>query len=374
MSDKHAVYFTQLNGIRFLAVFLVLLDHWLVPSIPFPLGHLGVVIFFVLSGFLITRILFQSADDVADRGHSPWNKIKTFILRRSLRIFPIYFLILLIGGYLRIEPFSQVWKWLVFYMPDFYIMIHRQWIGVWDHLWSLAVEEQYYLIFPYFILFLPRKYFGQLFPWMIALGFSSRLFFYLLASHSFKESSWMWSYVNPFSAVDSFGLGGLLAYFYHYHRSTFQRISEIKFILPLTLASFFLVLWFSHLAEYTYDNVWFIVIERSAAAIFSFFLIAEAVAERQHLFGRFLSLTWVDYMGKISYGLYLYHNFIYNYYHQEGNTLWWAISKYMPLFQTNFLNFIWSKFFVNLILLLFVASVSWFVIEKPINSFKDKLK
>ncbi len=119
MSDQHAVYFKQLNGIRFLAVFLVLMDHWLVPTIPFPLGHLGVVIFFVLSGFLITRILFQSADDVADRGHSPWKKIKIFILRRSLRIFPIYFLLLAIGGLFQIDPFYKVWKWLFFYLPDF---------------------------------------------------------------------------------------------------------------------------------------------------------------------------------------------------------------------------------------------------------------
>jgi peptidoglycan/LPS O-acetylase OafA/YrhL len=59
MISSKPVFFEQLNGIRFIAVFLVLIDHWLIPINPFSfLGHLGVVIFFALSGFLITRILF----------------------------------------------------------------------------------------------------------------------------------------------------------------------------------------------------------------------------------------------------------------------------------------------------------------------------
>ena len=58
------VYFSQLNGIRFVAVLLVLIDHWFAETLPLPIGHLGVVIFFVLSGFLITRILFINADEI----------------------------------------------------------------------------------------------------------------------------------------------------------------------------------------------------------------------------------------------------------------------------------------------------------------------
>ena len=97
MIEKKELYFDQLNGIRFIAVFLVLLDHWLIPINPFSfLGHLGVVIFFVLSGFLITRILFQNADDYRSNLSSPMAKIVRFIYRRSLRIFPIYFLLMFV--------------------------------------------------------------------------------------------------------------------------------------------------------------------------------------------------------------------------------------------------------------------------------------
>ena len=92
MSDKHAVYFTQLNGIRFLAVFLVLMDHWLVPTIPFPLGHLGVVIFFVLSGFLIGGILIKLLE-----AQKPNIKLLVnFWSRRWLRTLPAYFTVLIL--------------------------------------------------------------------------------------------------------------------------------------------------------------------------------------------------------------------------------------------------------------------------------------
>ena len=89
---KKDTYFTQLDGIRFVAVALVLFDHWLAEKNVLPLGHLGVTMFFVLSGFLITRILIESKlkDDKIGRSH--WFSVKQFIIRRSIRIFPIYFL------------------------------------------------------------------------------------------------------------------------------------------------------------------------------------------------------------------------------------------------------------------------------------------
>jgi len=168
------VYFKQLNGIRFIAVFLVLLDHWLVPILPIPLGHLGVVIFFVLSGFLITRILFLNADEIKNTQSSAWPKIIRFIYRRSLRIFPIYFILLTVGLIFNISNFKVLWPWLISYTPNIYIMIKGQWLGTWDHLWSLAVEEQYYLIFPYFIFFINKNKYIRLFVLMICLGIFSR--------------------------------------------------------------------------------------------------------------------------------------------------------------------------------------------------------
>jgi peptidoglycan/LPS O-acetylase OafA/YrhL len=125
MTGEKNLYFDQLNGIRFIAVFLVLIDHWLIPVNPFSfLGHLGVIIFFVLSGFLITRILFQNADDCRIYSFSPATKIIRFIYRRSIRIFPIYFVLMFIGFLFNNSNFHGLWPYLIFYLPNIYVMIH----------------------------------------------------------------------------------------------------------------------------------------------------------------------------------------------------------------------------------------------------------
>lgn len=371
--SSNDIYFKQLNGIRFIAVFLVLLDHWLVPILPVPLGHLGVVIFFVLSGFLITRILFLNADEIQQTKSSAWPKIIRFIYRRSLRIFPIYFILLFIGLIFNISNFKELWPWLISYTPNIYIMIKGQWLGTWDHLWSLAVEEQYYLIFPYFILFLNKNRYVRLFIIMISLGILSRLIFYLIVPHDSIEKYWMFSYVNPLSAIDCFGMGGLLAYFYHYDYNYLLKIAEKKNLLLITISAVFISLILSNYSVYTYDNIWFSIFERSISAIFAYFLIMNALMERNNYLGVLLENKVVIYLGSISYGIYLYHNIVFNYYHLNGNTIWGFLSN-----KFSYLNSLNSessllKFAINFLLLIGIASFSWFYIEKPINRFKNRL-
>ena len=367
------VYFKQLNGIRFLAVFLVLLDHWLVPILPIPLGHLGVVIFFVLSGFLITRILFLNADEIHRTKSSAWPKIFRFIYRRSLRIFPIYFILLFIGLIFNISNFKELWPWLVSYTPNIYIMIKGQWLGTWDHLWSLAVEEQYYLIFPYFILFLNKKNYLRLFAIMISLGIFSRLIFYVSMPHDIIEKYWMFSYVNPVSAIDCFGLGGLLAYYYHYDYTYFLKIAQKKYLLTFTMMAVVVTLILSNYSNYTYDNVWFSIFERSISAIFAYYLIMTALLEKNNYLGQLLENSVIVYLGTISYGIYLYHNFVFNYYHLNGNTIWGLLSINLTFLNSLNAELILLKFSINFLLLIGIASFSWFYIEKPINKYKNRL-
>lgn len=374
MISNKPVYFEQLNGIRFIAVFLVLIDHWLIPINPFSFfGHLGVVMFFVLSGFLITRILFENADSCRANHSSPIVKMVRFIYRRSLRIFPIYFLLLAVGGIFSLSNFSEIAGWLVSYTPNFYIILHNRWMGVWDHLWSLAVEEQYYLFFPYFIFFVSAAKYPRLLIWMVLIGIGSRLGFYLMASHEVKESFWMISYVNPLAAIDSFGLGGVLAYLYHYKNEQFVNLVSRSYFLPISLLAFIGILYKSHLSNNIHDNIWAIVFERFFAGLFSFFLIAHAIGSRSWILGRFLTFSWVSYIGQISYGIYLYHNVVYNYYHEKGNTIIGYLATFLPNLNVELSNFILIKFVLCLIIVISLASFSWFFIEKPINRFKNRI-
>ncbi len=374
MTVNKAIYFEQLNGIRFIAVLLVLLDHWLIPINPFSfLGHLGVVIFFVLSGFLITRILFQNADDCRQNHSSILVKIIRFMYRRSLRIFPIYFLLLLIGLVFSLSNFKNLWPYLVFYLPNFYIMTKATWLGIWDHLWSLAVEEQYYLVFPYFVLLLaPRKY-PLLFILMLLVGLGTRFGFYAFASSEMQEQNWMWWYVNPFAALDCFGLGGILAYLFHYKQNYFQSVKFLKVGLIVSLIAFLAILNLGELTIFQHANIWSIVFERISGAFFSFFLIALSIRKDTWILSAFLKSKPVSYLGSISYGIYLYHNVVLNYYHDEGNTIWFYLNKYLPNFHLELVNFTIYKFIISFLILVFLSSLSWFIIEKPINKYKNRI-
>jgi peptidoglycan/LPS O-acetylase OafA/YrhL len=374
MIGKKDIYFDQLNGIRFIAVFLVLIDHWLIPINPFAFfGHLGVVLFFVLSGFLITRILFKSADDYRKNHSGLLVKIFRFIYRRSLRIFPIYFLLLFLGFLFSLSNFRQVWPYLVFYLPNIFIMLKGTWLGIWDHLWSLAVEEQYYLVFPYFVLLLnPRSYKGLFFA-MIVLGIGTRLGFALFASHDLKESNWMWWYVNPFSALDCFGIGGILAYLFHYRQADFQSLNYLKLGLAVSIFLFCAVLVLAKYSDYSHDNIWSIIFERLFGALVAFFIIGLSVRNDTWFLSSFLKLRFISYLGQISYGIYLYHNVVMNYFHDSGNTIWYYLKSYLPDFHLELVNFTLYKFLICLIILIGLSSLSWYVIERPINKYKNRI-
>ena len=99
--------------------------------------------FFVLSGFLISGILM----DVFDRVRSPeerWQALRRFYLRRALRIFPLYYLVVLMVVWLGVGPFRETWPWHVAYLSNFNFWLTGSHVGTHGgHLWSLSVEEQF---------------------------------------------------------------------------------------------------------------------------------------------------------------------------------------------------------------------------------------
>src|SRR6266849_732607 len=159
-------YRPQLDGIRTLAVSAVFLQHFVgfqnLPGIlgVIPWGQLGVKLFFVLSGFLITGVLLRSRDAVEQAGVSNWFAARQFYVRRFLRIFPLYYFVIAICVLLNIPPVREILVWLLTYTLNIYASLRGQW-GNLDlyvaHFWSLAVEEQFYIVWPWFLLFAPRK-------------------------------------------------------------------------------------------------------------------------------------------------------------------------------------------------------------------------
>jgi len=348
----------QLDSLRALAVLAVLYSHFYEHRIgPFFAGNrvigaggYGVDLFYVLSGFLITGILLISKDEI-DQGHkSVASCAKTFFIRRILRIFPIYYLILLIAFILAIRPVRETILWHFFYLSNFYIAQQGRWVDAVGHLWSLSVEEQFYLLWPWIIFFTPRKRLLTVLIASIAIGPLYRL------ACLMYDAPYMVSRVITFGCMDFFGIGALLAYLKK-HNDTCYTASEFarhglligSFLFPLAIILGLLGIK---------NPVG--IFAKTCEALFFCGIIYKASEKFDGVIGALLETKTLIYIGKISYGIYLYHNFmpfiVSDKYHNYFNhNLWYQYG--VPTMYT--------------VLTIAIASTSWFLIEKPINKLKN---
>lgn len=357
-------YIKPLDGLRFLAVTLVLVDHWSGDTIGFPASYLGVCIFFVLSGFLISSILINSKNKI---GQTKKQALKRFYIRRTIRIFPLYYLVLFILFILNIPPVRDKFIWLITYTTNIYIAMTSSWLGLVDHLWSLAVEEQYYLFFPFLVLFLPLK---KLKPWLfflIILAVGLRIGFY------FMDYSWIRSYVLMPTCLDAFGMGGLLALAYTSNDQKWMKIASNPLFLVISLILYMIVALFS--AHYYEPHEFLSVVGlRFFESLFSFFLIGCLIPfnEKNRTLKNIFSWNPLVYIGKISYGIYIFHNFVFNYYHTPQDSYIRQMLAYFDSTSSLILTSTSFKILILYAITVAIASVSWFLFEKPINQLKDK--
>ncbi len=352
----------QLDSLRFFAVMGVLVSHYWIPQgLPWLMadmdwGWIGVHLFFVLSGFLITGILLDCRQMAEDSSRPRIYFVSQFYIRRFLRIFPIYYLVIGVAILWNFPQARELWGWLVSYTSNIYITIYNSWIGLFSHFWSLAVEEQFYLFWPWVILFFPRKWTPILMCLMILLAPAYRLYAYEM--HRFDISPFNFkSATFTLANFDSLGMGALLALVQRskIHRETIQRYLS-RIILPLGL-----LVYITSLVLYHYrfkPSVFFSLNDFSLSLIFTWLVAATATGFSGSL-GYLLELSPLKYLGKISYGIYVYHYFI--------PFLIAPVfrSFIFPVETPSFLNFVLSS-----ALTVAVASLSWYVFELPINHLK----
>lgn len=354
-------YLKQLDGLRFIAVSLVLIDHWSGDALHFPISYLGVCMFFVLSGFLITRILLQAKqkDTTLQRNHG--FSLKQFFVRRTIRIFPIYYLTILVLYILNEPPIREKIWWYLTYSTNIYIAIKQTWLGTSDHLWSLAVEEQFYLFFPFIVFFVPTRYLTKVLYGFIGISVLLRLFFYL------NDTAWMTPYVLMPTCLDAFGMGGLLAYFFYNNNEKVKSFITNKTWLLVSLILYVgIVIWGKQFEEG--HNIITVVFLRLFESFFSLFLVGNAAYGFTGLTKDFLENRISVYLGRISYGLYIYHKFIYNFYYDSPTHPISRILKKLPFIAEN----ISLKIIFLYLITIGIATLSWFLIEKPINRWKEK--
>lgn len=349
-------YLKQLDVLRAVAVILVIIHHWIPPvslSNKLQLGAIGVDIFFVLSGFLITRILFQYRIESDLSGMNKKSVLKIFYIRRTLRIFPIYYLVILILLFFNKYTGTNIasaFPFFLTYTSNFYFFKIQAWDGMISHLWSLAVEEQFYLIWPLLILFINKKYYLPVIVSFILIGVLSQ--YYL---RNIDMSNYL-----TFTCFDAFGIGALLAWkltFNNENLNLFYKRLNFLFITAL----FIFIIGIK-------TNLDFFVPFRLLHSIIALWVISSIIIKQDSIFfnNALFNNKILISIGKISYGLYLYHNFI-----PKLNSIF--INTYInPLLPKKFLeeNLKLLILIENITLLLIISWLSYIFIEKYFLNLK----
>jgi peptidoglycan/LPS O-acetylase OafA/YrhL len=271
----------QLDGMRGLAVLLVLLAHSAVEFTHVPAfrwidgyGDLGVQLFFVLSGFLITGILLDTKD-------TP-NFFRNFFARRALRIYPLYYLLLgfvMFSGV--VHQHGVRWWPYMFYLSNI-VYGHTVEPSPLAPTWSLAVEEQFYLVWPYVVSVFSRRALERLCIAMIVGAIALRLSGVLLLHNTFLQ-------------LDALGAGALIACRADKIVSWRPYAFFVVCLLPLGLK----------LPPGFWNSVSHTVQALGGAALLIILL------DSKILISRIFCTSPLRYLGKISYGVYLLHSLVF---------------------------------------------------------------
>jgi peptidoglycan/LPS O-acetylase OafA/YrhL len=351
-----STYQPHLDGLRAIAILGVLCEHFNV-AMPVLLrcGPLSVRFFFVLTGYFITLSLWRVRDEMTHSGNGSLMPLFRYYLARYLRIGPPFYVALAVGALLGIEGVRANFFWLATFQANNYIA----WLGYWpdsiSHFWSLAVQEQFYLLWPVVVLTLPRHRFAAAMAGFILFGVAFRLICIL------TETSTITRWVTLFGCIDSFAVGALIAYLKQarYLEKIPQLSRTILFAMPLAAFScFFLGRALMTLPE---DNLWLGLTE-SCDAIFLAWVLAVSIGGVKGRYGLFLSWKPLVYLGRISYGVYVYHVFI--------------IIMISPLLLTYGLsetNGAVARLGILFALTLALSSLSWHWLEQPFIAWKNAL-
>ncbi|SIO59426.1 acyltransferase family protein [Paraburkholderia phenazinium] len=296
------------DGLRAIAVLMVFLQHRVLSGRD-ETGHLGVWIFFALSGFLITGILSAQRRTIERDASDFFTELKRFLFRRTLRIFPIYYLLLIVMAVLMMfgHAAPQLKSGLPFhfaYLSNIWIgEVLRYWPGPWSHLWSLSIEEQFYLFFAPLLLLVPVRWHLLVCCAVFVTGLASMLLM------RFAGTPEIVVYTHPLTNFWMLALGGIGGAWLRVEGSTLRAL--------LSRQSGFIAVLFGVTALCVTEPNWSAVANPAVYTLvctlygmgIAALVCAVACSGSTALVG-VLETGWLASLGRISYGFYLYHNFV----------------------------------------------------------------
>ncbi|MGZ3866104.1 MAG: acyltransferase family protein [Bacteroidia bacterium] len=369
------LYFPNLNGLRFIAAFIVIIHHieqlknmfglksyWENYHI-FILGKLGVTLFFVLSGFLITYLLLEEKKEFG------FISIKEFYIRRILRIWPLYYLVTLLGffvlpeisffrlsGVNSIHESDYILKFclFLFMLPNICLAFFGT-VPYASQLWSVGVEEQFYLFWPWMLN--KSKHALRILVIIAVLFYSLNFISDILnfvngKTHVLTEESLTRlssSLVGIFSMlrIGCMAIGGITAYILF---SKNEKMLSILYSLPVQLLTYIILVAVYikgvYLPQEGFSLLFAVVILNLAANPKSLLVLENKV---------------FNFLGKISYGLYMLHSI----------AIVVAIKLVLNITDQGFLSGS-LIYFLSALFAIALAALSYFYFEKRFLNLKDK--
>ncbi len=373
--ENDKLYFKNLDSIRFIAALMVFLGHAVAPSFQYlPIhgtiteqllgvisnGGIGVEIFFVLSGFLITYLLI-SEYEVNGR-----ISIRNFYVRRILRIWPLYFLVVafsfLIYPFLKSlvgmnNPLGSNILYHLTFLSNFDVLHIEKFCHGCDAMsqnitWSVSIEEQFYLFWPILFVFLPKRFW--IYPILMVIAGS--VFFRIM-----NYNDGMVLYFHTFSVLVDLGIGGAMAYFIKTNngiRSFFERGSTLTHAV-LFIFSFCIVFWSGSLFSFKYGPA----IGRFFISLsFALIICAQAISKSESKLN-LRNLSFAHKWGKYTYGIYLIHPIVI--------TLIGVLARILHFPQTDFINIFFTAIICFLLTLL-LSRISYRYYESRFLALKKK--
>jgi peptidoglycan/LPS O-acetylase OafA/YrhL len=329
----------QLDGLRAFAFLAVFAHH----ALDAPLLWAGVDLFFVLSGFLITGIL------LGQRGTK--NFFGAFYYRRFLRIFPGYYLVLAVAFAFFDAQWREHWYWYFFYISNIQDAFVSMGPEILVPMWSLAVEEQFYLLWPVLVFLLGTKGMWRL-SWVLLLAAPIVRAALTISFDDFRPV-----YALLPCRVDLLAAGGLMAIARMRDRDHFDALARHGLWVAAMGTVVFVGIAAVRPEFRTSENsLLFNVAGYSLIGVVMVGIVGAVVAARPGgAMYRFLTTRALVYLGTISYMMYLCHNLIII---ELGS--WLGLPQ--PLNAA-----------LSLVLVVAVSSASWFLMEKPLTRYKDRV-
>lgn len=347
MSTHKRIFFPGLNEIRCIAALGVVFYH----TIPYDpaniLGRSLVTLFFNLSGFLITFLLLKERQEQDGR-----IDVGFFYFKRILRIWPLYFLLILAGFIIYplifnpeflIVGSNKWWKEITYYLL-FVPNISTEHIPYVTQLWSIGIEEQFYLVWPILLILAGKR--------IDYVSYLIILFFIVVSIMSHFSNIYWISIAIKFEGLSSLAVGSLGAYYFFYKKEVLKIIyNPIVQILTLLIL-------LSHLAF----NIRYQIAHEIIYSWFYIIILLGLSTNPQNILK--LNNQFMSSIGTVSYGIYVYHGAVLD-------TVKFGLSKWTLTFAPS-LDLLWLRLIIVITFTILISYFSYHLVEKRIILLRNR--